>query len=27
LTLPLFSAHADITDTTSERALPLLNKI
>jgi protein tyrosine phosphatase (PTP) superfamily phosphohydrolase (DUF442 family) len=27
LTPPLFSAHADITDTTSERALPLLNKI
>jgi protein tyrosine phosphatase (PTP) superfamily phosphohydrolase (DUF442 family) len=27
LTLPLFSDHADITDTTSERALPLLNKI
>jgi protein tyrosine phosphatase (PTP) superfamily phosphohydrolase (DUF442 family) len=27
LTLPLFSAHANITDTTSERALPLLNKI
>jgi protein tyrosine phosphatase (PTP) superfamily phosphohydrolase (DUF442 family) len=27
LTLPLFSAHADITDTASERALPLLNKI
>ena len=27
LILPLFSAHADITDTTSERALPLLNKI
>jgi protein tyrosine phosphatase (PTP) superfamily phosphohydrolase (DUF442 family) len=27
LTLPLFSAHADVTDTASERALPLLNKI
>ena len=27
LTLPLFSAHADITDTASERALPLLNRI
>ena len=27
LTLPLFSAHANVTDTTSERALPLLNKI
>jgi len=27
LTLPLFSAHADVTDTASERALPLLNRI
>jgi protein tyrosine phosphatase (PTP) superfamily phosphohydrolase (DUF442 family) len=25
--LPLFGAHADITDTASERALPLLNRI